>query len=117
MARPGGGDVNGQVRVWDVTSGGLLALLEGYTDGLLSLAYSPGGESLATGGRDGLIRLYDRSAQPGSVLENVSPMPGGQTLYSPVSALAFSPDGRELASGGYDGTLRVDVALGADRPP
>ena len=105
--------VNGQVRVWDVTSGGLLALLEGYTDGLLSLAYSPGGESLATGGRDGLIRLYDRSAQPGSVLENVSPMPGGQTLYSPVSALAFIPMAASWS--GYDGTLRWwDVALGAD---
>ena len=44
--------------LWDVITGELLDRLEGHTKTVLSLAFSPDGQLLATGSEDETIRLW-----------------------------------------------------------
>ena len=64
-----------------------------------SLAFSPDGARLATGGTwpEQTIRLWD--VETG---ERIADFPGHK---SNVASLAFSPDGRLLASGSFDSTI------------
>ena len=67
-----------------------------------SVAFSPGGTTLATVGNDGAARLWD-AADP------LRPKPIGQPLTgsggSNGGSVMFSPRGRTLASSGNDGTI------------
>ncbi len=82
--------------------------------GVNSVAFGPGGRTLASGNNDGTVRLWD-AADP------ADPRPLGQPLTGSgfaVESVAFSPDGRTLAGGGGDGTIRLwDVADPADPRP
>jgi len=81
--------------LWDVPDGKSFVLYAAHEkSGVRSVAYSPNGKSLASGGGDMMIRLWDVVTRKGtSVL--------GPHRYS-VMAVAFSPDGKTLASGSAD---------------
>jgi len=74
-------------------------------DGILSLAYSPNGKILASGGRNDPVRLWD--AESGELLRR---------LNEPfVWALAFSPDGKYLATAGANKIVRLwDAGTGKE---
>jgi WD40 repeat protein/serine/threonine protein kinase len=70
-----------------------------HPDTVLRVAFSPDGTQIATGCRDGTVRIWDTKTS--SVLHTL-------TYESPIiRALAYSPDGRQLAVAHHDGVVRV----------
>ncbi len=94
--------------IYDAETGEELDLLTGHTGSVSSVAFSPDGNTLASGSRDNTIRLWDVAT--GKHLHTLT----GHKWR--VSSVAFSPDGNTLASGSRDNTIRLwDVATGRDR--
>jgi len=62
---------------------------------ILSLAYSPDGERIASSGADGMVKLFD--AGTGEEIRTIMKYGG------PVAGVAYSPDGKAVLSGSYNG--------------
>jgi WD40 repeat protein len=86
------------VSLWDTSTGARRGLLRG--DGIVcTAAFAPDGRTLATGGMDGIIHLWDVASG-----EQRATLSGHR---KPVLGLAFSPDGRTLASLGNDEVVKL----------
>ncbi len=86
-------------------AGTLLCAFRGHTKSVRSLAWSPDGSRIASGGFDNTVQLWNTAT--------------GSTIFSydghthPVEAVAWSPDGRYIASAGHDKQVQVwDAATG-----
>ena len=85
------------VRFWDLASGNLVRTFWAHEDAVCAVAFTPGGEAVASGGNDAAIRIWEiPSGNSFAVLKS---------RVTPVRALVFSPDGQFLFSGGCDGRI------------
>ena len=81
--------------------------LTGHTHSVYSVAFSPNGQTLASGSGDNTLRLWD--VNTGTEIKKL--IGHTESVYS----VAFSPDGQTLASGSWDDTLRLwDVNTGTE---
>jgi tetratricopeptide (TPR) repeat protein len=71
---------------------------------VLSVAYAPDGATLAGGGADGTVRIWD--ARTGQQLQQLTGPAGG------TPSVAYAPDGAALASTGRDGVRIWDPRTG-----
>jgi len=89
--------------LWDVATGGSVALLDGHSGAITSLALARDGRFFATssarlGGHDLTAKLWERST--GRLLASID-------HGSPVTRVAFAPDAELLATGDEQGTVRT----------
>jgi hypothetical protein len=91
-----------------VASGQLLRRWQGHRGLVRSLAFSPNGTLLASGGSDWLIHLWD----PATGQE----VTGSLKHVQSVTSLVFAADGKVLASGSADGRIHLwEVMTGKER--
>lgn len=86
-------------------------IYSGASYGINTVAISPDGKTIASGSRDGILKLWNLGKH------STSPAPtSGRTLGEDLygeNAVAFSPDGKTLASASDDDTIRIwDIATG-----
>jgi len=74
-------------RVWDVATGGAVAVLRGHTEAIESAAFGPDGARVVTSSRDGTARVWDASTG-----ESLLVLPGSR----PMNEARFSPDGSRI---------------------
>jgi len=89
---------DGNVRVYDLTTGQLLRTLRGDYR-VISVAFSRDGRRLAAVGHDRVVRLWDVTTG-----REVLHLDGHDDI---VGQVRFSPDGQRLATASADGTVRV----------
>jgi WD40 repeat protein len=92
-------------RVWDIETGASLMTLDGQSGMLGSVAFSPDGTRIVTGGESGRIggsgTIHVWDAVSGAELI---------TLFGHlrrVTGVAFTPDGKRIVSGSFDGTIKI----------
>ncbi|MDZ4288832.1 MAG: c-type cytochrome domain-containing protein [Prosthecobacter sp.] len=91
--------IGGEVYRWRVADGALNQRYLGHLDACYGLAVSPDGKTLATGGYDQKIKLWD--AESGKELATLKGHNGA------VNGLTFRPDGKVLASASADRTVKL----------
>lgn len=94
----GGPRADGNVRVYDMSTGKLLHKLIGDFR-VISVVFSPDGRRLASAGSDRIVRLWDTTTG-----QEVISLRGHEDS---IGRLLFSPDGHRLASASQDGMVRV----------
>ncbi|MEH2073969.1 MAG: hypothetical protein V7K57_06185 [Nostoc sp.] len=83
----------------NIPIGGKIYTLQGHSNSVNSVTFSPDGKTLASGSSDKTIKLWDVGT--------------GREIYtlqghsSCVNSIAFSPDGKILASGSDDKTIKL----------
>ena len=99
----------GTVSLWDVATGREIGSPGTYqpagaptgtnATAVNSVAFSPDGKTVVSGGSDGTVRLWDTATGQ----ETGSPFTA--SLAGKINSVAFSPDGKTVASGGNDGVI------------
>jgi glutamine amidotransferase-like uncharacterized protein len=97
---------NAPIELWDVDTWRVVRTLEGHSDRVFGVAFSPDSTLLASGSGMGPSDVSDFVVKLWDVVS-------GQEIYTlrghggDVHAVAFSPDGEFLASASIDGTVKL----------
>ncbi len=102
---PQQGLIHCSTTIWSVPDGRLLHTLEGHTEAVLAVAFSPDGQRLATVSGDHTTKVWE--VETGKELFTL------QEHTDHVRCVAFSPDGKLLATGSDDHNVILwDAATG-----
>lgn len=93
-------------RVWDAATGQTLTTLQGHTDSVLSVAFSPDSKYVVTASADYTARVWEVAT--GKTLMTLKGHTGS------VRSAAFSPDGKYILTVGADRVRVWDAATGTD---
>ncbi len=88
------------IRVYSFDGFRLLHTLQGHTNSVFSLAYSPGSDRLLSGSRDAHLRFWDAAGSYAPIGHVVAHM-------FTINHIAFSPDGRYFATCSKDKSLKL----------
>jgi WD40 repeat protein len=103
--------LKGTAILWDVVSGSPRWQINADSIGVNAEQFSPDNQFVATGGADGVMRLWKVSTGDKIREFNLPPNQAGQTVA--VVSIAFSRDGKLIAAGGDDNVVHVfDAATG-----
>lgn len=94
-----GGSYGKTIRVWDITTGKEIMILEGHEKSTLPVCFSPSGDRILSGSLDMSVRLWD--ADSGKSLGKMEFHSGN------IFSVAFHPGGRYAASASADKTIRL----------
>jgi WD40 repeat protein len=100
-----GGSNENAIKVWDAASGASKLTLNGHEKGVLSLSFSPDGQTLVSGSYDNTLRLWD--VKTGALKRTLN-----EDSLNAIFSVAFSPDGRIVASGSYHEIKLWDAKTG-----
>lgn len=95
------GDMGEHFSIWNVDTNAVTDCDDGHDGLLLSLAFSPDGEQLASSAQDGRVQLWQ--ARTGEVGRTLKIGPGGGVIRQ----VAFTPDGHHLVTANGNGTVYV----------
>jgi WD40 repeat protein len=107
-------DDSGEVKLWDLIDGRLLATSRQKISPVNAVAFSPDGRTLAIGKEDDTIDLWDRASGQIRTIPWADPKNTGE---HGVLCLSYSPDGRWLAAGGRNSSVRIWKATRSEDPP
>ncbi len=94
----------GELKIWDAQTGQELLDSKGHADWIMSAAFRPDGQRIATASLDNTVKVWD--AQTGQELLTI------KNRTKMAYSVAFSPDGSRLAGAGQDGATVWDADTG-----
>ncbi len=101
------GSSDGQVKLWNYSSGLLVMTLGSHTGGVYAVQYSSDGKYIVTGSFDGTAKVWDAVAR---TLKYTT-----AKTAATVHSVAIQPNSQRFAIGNSDGVIRTfDLATGAE---
>jgi WD40 repeat protein len=92
------------MRLWDVTTGKLIATMRGHTNQVTHLLFSPDSSRIVTASMDRSVRVWDATRERAGRESESLVVLRGHTGW--VEHATFSPDGSRVASCSHDRTVR-----------
>lgn len=94
------------IKIWDSSTGEVIANLEGHLDGVMNIKWSPNGSQIASASDDKTIMIWNTTSWVRTKIF------AGHTLG--VLDVDWSPDGSQLVSGSRDYNIRTWNALNGE---
>jgi len=101
---------NGQIWIWNIQTHQREQILDGHTNQVTGLEFSPDGKSLASASKDTTLRIWLWREKTWRSEKPITGHTAG------LNTIRWAPDGKRLATAGQDGTIRIWSALTARSP-